>query len=40
MVVGKTIFVDFFHPAWYGKEDLELAEYAKEVFSWVLQKQK
>lgn len=40
MVVGKTIFVDFFHPAWYGKTDLELAEYAKEVFSWVLQERK
>ena len=40
MVVGKTVFVDFFHPAWYGKGDAELAAYAKEVFSWILQMRK
>lgn len=40
MVVGTTVFVEFFHPAWYGKEDRELAEYAKEVFTWVIKENK
>lgn len=36
MMVGKTVFIDFIHPAWYEKKDFELAEYAKEVFTWIL----
>lgn len=40
MFIGKTIFVEFYHPAWYGKSDYQLAAYADEVFSWVLQSYK
>lgn len=37
-VDGGMVFIDFFHPAWYGKEDAVLAAYAEEVFTWVLRR--
>lgn len=35
-VIDKTIYVKFYHPQSYQKTDMQYAEYAKEVFSWVL----
>lgn len=32
MLIGKTVFVSFYHPQYYGKTDKEFSDYAIETF--------
>lgn len=34
---NKTVFVNFYHPCWYGKKDIELANLIKEAFEQALE---
>ena len=34
---NKTVFVNFYHPCWYGKKDMDLANLIKEAFEQALE---